>query len=91
MKLNRLYVGNIPNRLSKKALFELFSVYGTVKDVYIPFNKNIKRHPSRLPINMGYAFVEMTTDDEALNAISQLHNKVWRDNKIISVRISDLR
>ena len=40
---------------------------------------------------MGYAFVEMATEDEALNAISQLHNKVWRDDKIISVRIADLR
>ncbi len=91
MKLNRLYVGNIPHRLSKKALFELFSTCGVVKDVYIPFNKNIIRHPSKLPINMGYAFVEMDTEDEALNAISQFHNKVWRDNKILSVRIADLR
>lgn len=40
---------------------------------------------------MGYAFVEMDTEDEALNAISQFHNKVWRDNKILSVRIADLR
>lgn len=91
MKLNRLYVGNIPHRLSKKALFDLFNTYGTVKDVYIPFNKNVPRQPNRIPINMGYAFVEMSSDAEALNAISQLHNKVWRDNKLISVRIADLR
>jgi RNA recognition motif-containing protein len=91
MKLNRLYVGNIPKRLSKKVLFKLFGEYGKVLDVFIPFNRNVPRTPDKIPVNMGYAFVEMDNHDGALQAINALHNKYVFNNKFISVRIADLR
>jgi RNA recognition motif-containing protein len=77
--------------LPKKALFSLFGEYGNVLDIYIPFNKNATREPNRIPLNMGYAFVEMSTNEEAIASINGLHNKVCFENKNLSVRIADLR
>ena len=61
----KLYVGNIPYSTGETELQTLFSQAGTVDVVNVVTDRDTGRP-------RGFAFVEMTTDDEAAAAISQL-------------------
>src|SRR6476620_2817750 len=61
----RLYVGNLPYTTGEAELQELFSKAGTVESV------NVMRDASTGRAR-GFAFVEMSTDEEAQEAIRQL-------------------
>ncbi len=58
---NKLFVGNLPFRLSESELREAFADAGDVKSVFIP-----KDRETKLP--RGFAFVEMADDDQAREA-----------------------
>ena len=62
----RLFVGNLPYRVSADQLNEIFSSNGTVVDVFIPLDRETRRP-------RGFALVEMSTDEEAAAAI-EAHN-----------------
>jgi RNA recognition motif-containing protein len=62
----RLYVGNLPYETDEAELRELFARAGTVDDV-----KVVRDMATGRP--KGFAFVEMSTDEEARTAITQLH------------------
>jgi RNA recognition motif-containing protein len=62
----RLYVGNLPYSSSEDQLTELFSRAGKVDSVRVMRDMATGRA-------RGFAFVEMSTDDEAQRAISELH------------------
>src|SRR5687767_15408554 len=62
----RLYVGNLPYSSSEDQLTELFSQAGKVDSVRVMRDMATGRA-------RGFAFVEMSTDEEAQRAISQLH------------------
>lgn len=64
----RLFVGNLPYRVTADQLRELFSQNGTVVDVFIPLDRETRRP-------RGFALVEMSTDEEAAAAITA-HNGV---------------
>ncbi|MCH8619633.1 ATP-binding protein [Undibacterium sp. TS12] len=57
----RLYVGNLPRKISKDELFDLFAQFGEVAEMYLPFN---------LGSSKGYAFVEFASVDETNAALS---------------------
>src|ERR671939_932586 len=61
----RLYVGNLPYTTGEAELQELFSRAGTVESVRVMRDMATGRA-------RGFAFVEMSTDDEAQKAISEL-------------------
>ena len=61
----KLYVGNIPYSTGETELQTLFSQAGTVDSVNVVTDRDTGRP-------RGFAFVEMTTDEEAAAAISQL-------------------
>lgn len=63
----RLYVGNLPFQTGEPELQALFGQAGTVETV-----KVIRDMATGRP--RGFAFVEMSTDDEAQKAISELNN-----------------
>ncbi len=65
----KLYVGNLPYETSDQDLQTLFATAGTVDSV------NVMRD-SATGRARGFAFVEMSTDEEAQKAIQQLadHN-----------------
>lgn len=63
----RLYVGNLPFQTGEPELQALFAQAGTVETV-----KVIRDMATGRP--RGFAFVEMSTDDEAQKAISELNN-----------------
>ena len=65
---NRLYVGNLSFNATETDLMDLFGQAGTVKDVALIQDRVTGK-------SRGFAFVTMTTDQEAANAITQLHGK----------------
>jgi len=64
----RLYVGNLSYETTEADLRETFGTAGTVAEVKVVMDRDTGRP-------RGFAFVEMSTDQEAQNAISQLHGR----------------
>lgn len=62
----RLFVGNLPYRVTVDQLRELFAQNGEVVDVFIPLDRETRRP-------RGFALVEMSTEEEAAAAI-EAHN-----------------
>jgi RNA recognition motif-containing protein len=62
----RLYVGNLPYSSSEDQLTELFSRAGKVDNVRVMRDMATGRA-------RGFAFVEMSSDEEAQKAITELH------------------
>jgi cold-inducible RNA-binding protein len=62
----KLYVGNLPFETGETELQELFARAGTVESVRVMRDMATGRA-------RGFAFVEMSTDDEAKRAITELH------------------
>jgi RNA recognition motif-containing protein len=62
----KLYVGNLPYEIGETELHDLFAQAGSVESVNVMRDQMTGRA-------RGFAFVEMSTDDEAQNAISALN------------------
>jgi RNA recognition motif-containing protein len=62
---NRLYVGNLPFDINAQAIEQAFAAHGTVQDVHVVMDRETSRP-------RGFAFVTMSTDSEAQEAISQM-------------------
>src|ERR1700731_4789838 len=62
----RLYVGNLPHTTGEAELQELFSKAGTVESVRVMRDAATGRA-------RGFAFVEMSTDEEAQHAASEFN------------------
>ncbi|MEK6706413.1 MAG: RNA-binding protein [Bdellovibrionota bacterium] len=62
----KLYVGNLPFSATEQALTDTFAQYGTVESVKIITDRDTGR-------SKGFAFVEMSSDAEAANAIQKLN------------------
>ena len=65
---NKLYVGNLPFNSTETDLQDMFGQAGTVSEVMLIQDKFTGK-------SRGFAFVTMGSDEEAQNAISQLHGK----------------
>ncbi len=65
---NRLYVGNLAFTITEPDLQDLFAQAGTVSEVALMVDKFTGK-------SRGFAFVTMSTDQEAQNAITQIHGK----------------
>lgn len=76
-----LYVGNLQWRATEEELKELFSEYGTVVTAQIIKDRDSGR-------SRGFAFVEMSNDEEADNAVTNLNDKEFggRNLKINEAR-----
>jgi RNA recognition motif-containing protein len=81
MKMDtKLYVGNLSYGTTEDTLRELFGTAGTVESIDM-----IKdRYTGQMK---GFAFVTMTTQEEAENAIKTLNGKVV-DNRELKVNIA---
>ena len=65
---SKLYVGNLPYTATEEELSSLFSQAGAVTSVAIIKDRESGR-------SKGFAFVEMSSADEAQKAISLLHGR----------------
>ncbi len=62
----KLYVGNLPFTADEAALEQIFAQVGTVASTKVITDRESGR-------SKGFGFVEMSTDEEAANAISQFN------------------
>lgn len=69
--MKNLFVGNLSSNLTPDELRTLFQTYGAVEEVEIVTNPNTR-------YSCGFAFVGMTNDMDAINAIASLNGTtVW--------------
>ncbi|NLF26150.1 MAG: RNA-binding protein [Deltaproteobacteria bacterium] len=64
----KLFVGNLSFNLSEESLEQFFSEVGKVESVKIVKDQRSGR-------SKGFGFVEMSSEEEAANAISDLNNR----------------
>lgn len=62
----KIYVGNLPFNTTSESLSEVFSRFGTVDSSKIIIDRETGR-------SKGFGFVEMSDDNAAESAITQLH------------------
>jgi RNA recognition motif-containing protein len=62
----RLYVGNLPYRISEEEIQDIFTQVGTVLNVAIIIDRETGR-------SRGFGFVEMEEDNAATEAVQQLN------------------
>jgi cold-inducible RNA-binding protein len=72
----KLYVGRLPYSTTDQELNDLFSQYGQVLSATIIIDREMNR-------SKGFGFVEMSDDQEAQNAMSQLNNSTLAGRTII--------
>lgn len=73
--MKKLFVGGIPFSTTEDALKDFFAQAGNVESAKIIVDKFSGR-------SKGFGFVEMSTDEEAENAISMLNEKELDGRKI---------
>ena len=79
----RLYVGNLSFSTTELDLRDAFGQAGTISDAKIVMDRETGRP-------RGFAFVEMSTDQEAQNAIAQLNGREL-DGRTIKVNEAEER
>jgi RNA recognition motif-containing protein len=72
----RLYVGNLPFSQNDQTIEELFAEFGTVEFAKVITIRNSGR-------SKGFGFVEMSTEEEAQEAISQMNGKEIEGRNLI--------
>lgn len=73
---NKLYVGNLSFHLSSDELGDFFAQAGTVESARIIEDRDTGR-------SRGFGFVEMSTEEEAKNAIEQLNGEDLEGRNIV--------
>ena len=71
----KLYVGNLPYETNEQDLQELFAQAGSVETVTIMRDRDTGRA-------RGFAFVEMSSDDDAQNAITKLNDQQFGGRRL---------
>ena len=66
----KLYVGNLPYSATDQALADAFAECGTVESAKVIMDRDSGR-------SKGFGFVEMSSDEEAQNAISKFNGADW--------------
>lgn len=80
---NRLYVGNLSYDVTTESLRACFAECGEVSDTHVVKDRETGRA-------RGFAFVTMTTEAEATNAISQLNNAMF-EGRPLRVNVAEER
>ena len=82
----KLYVGNLSFDATENDLLELFNGVGNVQSAEIVSHKYTQK-------SKGFAFVMMSTIDEAKRAVTELHDKDFMGRKLVvsGAKTSDVR
>ncbi|KAK4686497.1 RNA-binding protein 18, partial [Tremellales sp. Uapishka_1] len=78
-KPDRLYVGNLSPTVDEYTLIQIFSKFGKIVKLDFMFHKTgvLKGKPR------GFAFIEMSSKDDALKALVKLHDRLLRGRKLV--------
>jgi RNA recognition motif-containing protein len=80
MNESRLFVGNLPYQAMDNDLQEHFAPAGVVSSVNVMLDKFTGK-------SRGFAFVEMSTPEEAAKAVEMFHNKEFQ-GRALTVNIA---
>lgn len=82
----KLYVGNLSFDATESDLSELFNGVGSVQTAEVVSHRDTQR-------SKGFAFVTMTSVDEAQRAVTELHDKDFMGRKLVvsGAKTSDVR
>lgn len=80
---NRLYVGNLSFDVTTDSLRDCFAEFGAVTDTHVVKDRETGRA-------RGFAFVTMTTPDEATHAVAQLNGSMF-EGRSLRVNIAEER
>ena len=69
-RATKIFVGGIPNKATKEELFALFSKYGAIEDLSLPYKSKLE--------NKGYAFVTYQQPEAVACVFSDLKNIILR-------------
>ena len=72
----KLYVGNLSFRVTGDDLFEHFSQAGTVESANVVQDRETGR-------SRGFGFVEMASEDEATNAITEFNGQEYDGRNLV--------
>ncbi|MBS1795013.1 MAG: RNA-binding protein [Acidobacteria bacterium] len=72
----KLYVGNLSFRVTSDDLHEYFSGAGSVESANVVHDQETGR-------SRGFGFVEMTTEDDAHNAIAQFNGQEYDGRNLV--------
>ncbi|MBP7745324.1 MAG: RNA-binding protein [Phycisphaerae bacterium] len=64
----KLYVGNLGYNVTSADLEQLFAAHGSVQSAQVIEDRDTRR-------SKGFGFIEMSTDEEARNAIAALNGR----------------
>ncbi|BAZ43456.1 RNA-binding region RNP-1 [Chondrocystis sp. NIES-4102] len=70
-----IYVGNLSYEATQEDLTSVFAEYGTVSRVSLPSDRDTGRP-------RGFAFVEMSSEDEEAKAIESLDGAEWMGREL---------
>lgn len=73
---NKLYVGNLSFRVTSEDLHEYFAAAGSVDSANVVFDRETGR-------SRGFGFVEMSTEDDANNAIAQFNGQEYDGRNMV--------
>lgn len=76
MNNKKLFVGSLPWSVDDAGLAQIFSQAGTVVSAQVVKDRDTGR-------SRGFGFVEMSTDEEANNAVSNLNGTDMEGRKIV--------
>merc|ERR1719183_2558165 len=62
-----IYIGGLDENLNEKVLYDMFYVFGDVKDVVVPRDVPSGKH-------RGFGFIEFEETEDAKAAIDNMHN-----------------
>ncbi|MDJ1177687.1 RNA-binding protein [Roseofilum sp. BLCC_M91] len=65
-----VYIGNLSFQAEEEDLREIFQDYGTVTNVFLPTDRDTGK-------KRGFAFVDMSSEDEEQQAIETLDGAEW--------------
>ncbi len=80
---NKLYVGNLSFNITKNELEETFAAHGTVTEANLIMDRETNRP-------RGFAFITMSTAEEAQNAIAALDGRDM-DGRALTVNVAKPR
>ncbi|SRR3989339_930323 len=72
----KLFVGNLPYKITEDELRQVFSQFGTVVDVRLITDKMTGRAK-------GFGFVEMSSGDEANKVVEEMHGKDFQGRNLV--------
>jgi len=73
---NKLYVGNLPFSVTDESLREMFTQVGQVESSKVITDRDTGR-------SKGFGFVEMSTEQEAADAITKFNGVDWAGRSLI--------